>query len=134
MVGAWVHVSVRDAQILPDIGSDPVGWILVIHRDYVGFVLAWAWHIEIFRSRVKLHAKGKLRLLLADCIDIVWISWVGEVEVTLNVVLWPWYSHELHLLGLFLLNLSDLLGEISILFTNATCRAFTSLGSCAERS
>jgi len=106
----------------------------VIHGNYVGFVLAWAWHIEILCSRVKFHAKGKLRLLLADSVDIVWISRVGEVEVTWNVVLWTWYSHELHLLRLFLLNLSDFLGEISIVFTNATSRAFTSLGSCTERS
>ena len=132
VVGAWVHVGVGNTQVLSDIGSNPVSWILMCHRDDVSLVLSRAWHIEVLRSRVKLHAKGELCLLLSNGVGVVRVPGIGEVKVAWDVVLWTWNSHELHLFLLFLLDLTDLFSKISVFLTEATSGALTASRGGAE--
>lgn len=127
MVGAGVHVSIRNTKVFSDICSDPISWVLMVHWDYVRLVLSWAWHVKVLRPRVKLHAEGELCFLLAS--GIIRVSRIREIEVTWDVVLWAWYSHELYLVALFLLDVSDLGSGLGAVINSW---AFTALGSHAE--
>ena len=107
VIGTRIHVGISHTKILSNVGTDPVRWVLLVHRSDVCFVLSRAWHIQVLRPLVKLHSKGELGLLFARSIGIVWVARIWEIEVAWDVVLWAWNSHKLHLIPLLLLNSSD---------------------------
>ena len=106
----------------------------MIHWDHVCLVLARAWHVEILRPLVKLHAEGELCLFLSNSVCVVWVSRVGEIEIAWDVILWAWHSHELNLLLFLLLHLSDLLGQISVFLADSIGGAFTTSVQLAKRT
>ena len=77
------------------------------HGDDISLVLSRTWHIEIFRSLVKLHAESELCFLLAWSIYVVRVARIREIEVAWNVVLRAWHSHELNLVALLFLYISN---------------------------
>ena len=105
--GTGVLVGVGDAKVFAHICADPVGRVLHAHRHGVRLVLARTWHVEVLGTRVKLHAKGKLGLLLAWSVRIIGVPRVGEIEVAWDIVLRAWHAHLLHLVTLHLLNDAD---------------------------
>ena len=131
LIWAWVHVGVGHTQVFPDIGTNPVGWVLMVHRNLIRFVLAWAWHVEVLGSRVKLHSESELRLLLGWSINIIRVPRIREIKVTWDVVLRAWHSHELYLVSLLLLNIPDLRRKLSSVIDS---RALSTLISHAEGS
>ena len=101
----------------------------MVHRGNVCFVLARAWHVEVLGPGVKLHTEGELSLLLAWSVGIVRVARVWEVEVTWDIVLRAWHTHELHLVAFLPLHVSDFGGEVSAIVNS---RALTALGCHAE--
>ena len=99
-------MSIRHTQVFPYVCSNPISDVFHVHGNDIRFVLAWTWHVKVLCTRVELHAKSELSLLLT--LGVVWISRIREVKVAWNVILWSWNSHELHLVTLLLLNVSDL--------------------------
>lgn len=79
----WVQVRIGDCKISPDIGSNPVSNILLVHRVLVDLVLAGAWHVQILGSGVGLHTIAELGLL---ALLGVRVSRVTEVKVTQDLV------------------------------------------------
>lgn len=108
MTGTWVHVGIRHAEVFPDICTNPVSWVSLVHRDSISLILTGSWHIEILSTSVKLHAESELRLLLTRLFITVERVGIGEVKVRRNVILGTWYAHELDLIALLLLYVSDL--------------------------
>lgn len=108
VAGTWVHVSIGHAEVFPDICTNPVSWVSLVHWDSISLVLTGSWHIEILGTSVKLHAESELRLLLTSLFITIERVGIGEVEVRRNVILRTWYSHELDLITLLLLYVSDL--------------------------
>ena len=123
-------MGVRHTKIFPDVGTDPVSGVLMVHGRAVNLVLARAWHVQVLSSLVKLHAEGELSLLHADSVGLVWVARVGEVEVASDVVLGTWNTHELDLVVLLLLDVSNLGGQFSTVIDGW---AFPALGRHAER-
>ena len=107
MIGARVHVGISHTKVLSNVGTDPVRGVLLVHWCDIRFVLSRAWHVQVLGSLVYLHSEGKLGLLLARSVGIVWVARIWEVKVTWDVVLRAWNSHELHLIPLLLLNSPD---------------------------
>ena len=124
MVWARVHVCVGDTKVLPHIGAYPVGWVLMVHRGNVCFVLARAWHVEVLGPGVKLHTEGELGLLLAWCVGVVRVARIWEVEVAWDIVLRAWHTHELHLVAFLPLHVSDFGGEVSAIVDSGALTAF----------
>ena len=125
-----VHVSIRHTKVFPDISTDPIGWVLLVHRGHICLVLTWAWHVQILCSRVEFHAECEFGLLNSLLfVSLVRIR-IREVEIRWNVILRTWHSLVLRLLLAFLpLNISNL-GWAGHLIVNS--RSFTRFVSHSE--
>jgi len=124
VAGTWVHVSIGHAEVFPDICTDPISRVSLVHWDSISLILAGSWHIEILGTSVKLHAESELRLLLTRLFITIERVGIREVEVRWNVILGTWHSHELDLIALLLLYVSDLGCD----YTRAVnCRTLTTL-------
>jgi len=130
VIGAWVHIGMGHTEALAYVGSDPVGGVFHAHRHSIGFVLAWAWHIQVLRTHVELHAKSKLGLLLSDGISFFRFSWVREVKVAWNVVMRTWDAHLLVILIAFFLGVTNHFVDFTELFDS---RSLSNLGGHSER-
>lgn len=128
---ARVHNGIGNTEVLPDVGTDPIGGILVVHWRLVDLVLARAWHVQVLCPLVELHAESELSLLLSNGVCLVRVARVREVEVSWNVVLGAWNSHELDLIPFLLLNIYNLGRELCAVRYS---RSFAALGGHAEGS
>ena len=108
VAGTWVHVGIGYAEVFSDICTDPVSWVSLVHWDSISLILTGSWHIQILSTSVKLHAESELRLLLTSLFITIERVGIREVKVRRNVILRAWHSHELDLITLLLLYVSDL--------------------------